>query len=205
MRESFGSAPLRGTRKQGDGMVKALGRRVPQLRFKHYTAFQYVAPRAVDALAEMKKDGSAPVIVFPQYAHFSCTTSSSSLNELFSLSDIQDMDCSLIDRWHLHEVFLTAAAQRIIDSYEHERDEDPLVLFSAHFVPMQTVLKGDATLVRLPPLSKVSCTCQQHLKKQGKPHLRHLLSWQSKVGFMPWMAPSAETVIEQLGAQGCQL
>ncbi|MES1914676.1 MAG: hypothetical protein MHM6MM_006722 [Cercozoa sp. M6MM] len=202
--EAIGGSPIyKWTRKQGDGMVKALERRVPQLRFKHYTAFRYVAPRAADALAEMKKDGVRRVVVFPQYAHFSCTTSGSSLNELFSLPDIQDMECSLIDRWHLHEGFLTAVAQRIIDSYEHERDEDPLVLFSAHSVPMQTVSKGDAYVGEIAAsVEGVMQLVNQHLEKQGKPHLRHLLSWQSKVGFMPWMAPSTETVIEQLGAQG---
>ena len=30
----------------------------------------------------------------------------------------------------------------------------------------------------------------------------HVLSWQSKVGFLPWMGPSTASVIAGLGAQG---
>merc|ERR1711965_229524 len=31
---------------------------------------------------------------------------------------------------------------------------------------------------------------------------KHVMAWQSKVGFLPWMSPSTSTVIEKLGSRG---
>lgn len=50
---------------------------------KAYTAFRYANPPTEEALVEMKKDGVEHAIAFSQFPQWSCTTSGSSMNELW--------------------------------------------------------------------------------------------------------------------------
>ena len=62
---------------------------------------------------------------------------------------------------------------------------------------MKVVAKGDTYV------NEVAATARAVM--QSLPHgVRNasILAWQSKVGFLPWMAPSTASVIKGLAAQG---
>jgi ferrochelatase len=71
-----------------------------------YIGFRYAAPLTVDALSDMLADGVTRAVAFTQYPQYSCSTTGSSLNELWRRSEALDPNAnihwSLIDRWGNH-------------------------------------------------------------------------------------------------------
>ena len=65
----------------------------------------------------MKKDGIKRAIAFSQYPHYSCTTTGSSLNHLWTtlkqLNLENEFKWSLIDRWPTYPLYIDAIANRI--------------------------------------------------------------------------------------------
>lgn len=194
--------------------------------FKSYIAFRYAPPLTHDALAAMAADGVTRAVAFAQYPQFSCTTTGSSLNHLWResirLGQQKSFSWSVIDRWHSHPGFLAAVARRValgLAQFEPAVRDKVVILFSAHSVPMLTVNKGDAYVNEVAAtVSGVMETLRKGVdigdgrtdggKAAGAaPNVvaasrnPHVLSWQSKVGFLPWMGPSTADVIKGLGAQ----
>lgn len=80
---------------------------------KAYVAFRYAKPLTEDCLSEMKKDGVERAIAFTQYPQYSCSTTGSSLNEMWKqskdevkLAGEKEIQWSVIDRWGLHPGFI---------------------------------------------------------------------------------------------------
>ena len=84
-REIGGGSPiLRWTEEQGRGMVERLDRASPGTApHRFYVAFRYVEPSSDTALRAMAADGVTRAVAFTQYPQFSCSTTGSSLNELW--------------------------------------------------------------------------------------------------------------------------
>jgi len=70
---------------------------------KHYIAFRYADPLTEEAVATMLADGVEHIVAFTQYPQYSCSTTGSSLNELYRQLKRQDPQgrtrLSVIDRW----------------------------------------------------------------------------------------------------------
>lgn len=106
-----GSPILHYTQLQGDGMAKLMDELHPETApHKAYVAFRYVRPLTELTAQQMKADGVKRAIAFTQYPQYSCSTTGSSLNEMFrrgSAGDVgQDVEWSVIDRWGTHPGFI---------------------------------------------------------------------------------------------------
>src|SRR6476646_6114814 len=113
-----GSPILRYTEAQGRGMVARLDRLSPETApHRFYIAFRYTRPRSDDALRMMRADGVERAVAFAQYPQFSCSTTGSSLNELWraaSRTGLADaFQWSIIDRWPVHAGFINAMADTV--------------------------------------------------------------------------------------------
>jgi ferrochelatase len=118
--------------------------------------------------------------------------------ELDRLDMTDDFQWSLIDRWNTHPGYISAVANRVRQGLEQFAPEDRdkvVVMFSAHSVPMKVVYKGD------PYTKEIASTAERVMEKLGIQN-SHILAWQSKVGYLPWMGPSTSNVIKGLGTQG---
>lgn len=76
---------------------------------KPYVAFRYAEPLTETCLDEMRRDGVKRAIAFSQYPQYSCSTTGSSLNELYRVSKGKDgyggegeVEWSVLDRWPTH-------------------------------------------------------------------------------------------------------
>lgn len=76
---------------------------------KPYVAFRYAHPLTESCLEEMKADGVERAVAFTQYPQYSCSTTGSSLNELFKVARDKDgwggngeVEWSVLDRWPTH-------------------------------------------------------------------------------------------------------
>jgi protoporphyrin/coproporphyrin ferrochelatase len=197
-----GSPILRWTEEQGRGMCARLDERSPDTApHRFYVAFRYTEPSSEDALRRMHADGVERAIAFTQYPQFSCSTTGSSLNELWRAAkrlQLQDaFEWSVIDRWPTHERFIEAMTQTVeegLASFAAEDRDDVVLLFSAHSLPLDVINRGDAYP------AEVGATVHEVMKRLDYAY-EYLLAYQSDVGPVPWLGPSTEKVLEQLGAK----
>ncbi|WP_202969145.1 ferrochelatase [Gemmatimonas phototrophica] len=198
-----GSPILKWTEAQGEAMCRRLDEMSPESApHKFYVAFRYAPPFADDALQAMKADGITRAIAFTQYPQWSCSTTGSSLNDLWRAAErtgLKDaFEWSLIDRWGEHPGFVSSMASAVedgLDEFPAEERDDVLVMFSAHSLPLSVIDRGDAYP------SEISATVSRVVQAIG---LRnpHMVTYQSEVGPVRWLGPSTETVIEQLAKRG---
>jgi protoporphyrin/coproporphyrin ferrochelatase len=197
-----GSPILEWTEAQGRGMCERLDRISPETApHKFYVAFRYVTPKSEDALAAMHADGVTRAVAFTQYPQFSCSTTGSSLNELWRASKrlgLQDaFDWSVIDRWPTHAGFIDAMTETVregLATFDEADRDDVLILFSAHSLPMSVINRGDSYP------AEIGASVHEVMKRLDYDH-EYLLAYQSDVGPVPWLGPSTETVLEDLGAK----
>ena len=197
-----GSPILKWTEEQGRGMVERLDKLSPETApHKFYVAFRYVNPFSEDALKAMHADGVKRAVAFTQYPQFSCSTTGSSLNELWRAAKrvgLQDaFEWSVIDRWPTHPRFVEAMTETVkqgLEQFDEAERDDVLILFSAHSLPLDVINRGDAYP------AEIGATVHEVMGRLEYSH-QYLLAYQSDVGPVPWLGPSTETVIEELGAK----
>jgi ferrochelatase len=198
-----GSPILRYTRAQGQGMIERLDRLSPATApHGYYVAFRYVQPKTEDALRAMAADGVERAVAFTQYPQFSCSTTGSSLNELWRAAErtgLQDaFEWSIIDRWPVHAGFIASMTDTVREGLEQfdpaDRDQ-VLILFSAHSLPLDVIDRGDAYP------QEIGASVQAVVERLARPN-PYLLAFQSEVGPVRWLGPSTERVIKRLGARG---
>jgi ferrochelatase len=103
-------------------------------------------------------------VAFSQYPQYSCSTTGSSLNELWKWRNRLEGDrlegrrasgdsptgtiqWSVIDRWPTHPGLVEAFARNIeeqLATYPEERRANVVLLFSAHSLPMSVVNRGNS-------------------------------------------------------------
>jgi ferrochelatase len=198
-----GSPILRYTEAQGRGMVERLDRLSPETApHKFYVAFRYTRPSSDDALRAMQMDGVERAIAFTQYPQFSCSTTGSSLNELWRAAERTGLEnafrWSIVDRWPVHPGFIEAMTETVREGLSRFapsiRDRVPL-LFSAHSLPLDVIDRGDAYP------QEVGASVQRVVESLRAPN-PYLLAYQSDVGPVRWLGPSTEQVIRRFGSRG---
>jgi len=198
-----GSPILKWTEEQGRGMAERLDRLSPATApHRFYVAFRYIQPKSEDALAAMKADGVARAVAFTQYPQFSCSTTGSSLNELWRAARRLELESafewSVIDRWPTHPRFVEAMTRTVEDGlaqFRQEDRQDVLIVFSAHSLPMSVINRGDAYP------AEIGATVHEVMKRLDY-GFEYMISYQSSVGPVPWLGPSTEQVVKDLGAKG---
>lgn len=198
-----GSPILRYTEAQGRGMVARLDRISPDTApHKFYVAFRYANPKSDDALRAMQADGVQRAVAFTQYPQFSCSTTGSSLNELWRAAARTGLrhafEWSIIDRWPVHPGFIDAMTDTVregMEQFDPADREKVLILFSAHSLPLDVIDRGDAYP------QEVGASVQRVVEQLGRSN-PYILAYQSDVGPVRWLGPSTEQVLRRLGARG---
>lgn len=215
-----GSPILRYTEYQGAAMCGLLDELHPETApHKHYVAFRYANPLTEETARRMREDGVKRAIAFTQYPQYSCSTTGSSLNELFRkgrAGEFGDIAWSVIDRWGTHPGFIEvdqnssfyanqpdaeyfqAVAKTIeaaLAKFEPSSRSDVVLLFSAHSLPMSVVNRGD------PYILEVSASVHAVMDRLGHSNPYRLV-WQSQVGPSAWMGMQTSEAIKGLARLG---
>lgn len=198
-----GSPILRYTEAQGRGMIARLDQLSPETApHKFYVAFRYAKPTSDDALRRMRADGVERAVAFTQYPQFSCSTTGSSLNELWraaTRTDLRDaFQWSIIDRWPVHQGFIDAMAETVkegMDQFGASDRDKVVILFSAHSLPLDVIDRGDAYP------QEVGASVQRVVERLALSN-PFVLAYQSDVGPVRWLGPRTEQVIRRLGERG---
>ncbi|RWA14734.1 hypothetical protein EKO27_g344 [Xylaria grammica] len=210
--EIGGGSPIRKwSEYQNAEMCKILDRISPETApHKPYVAFRYANPLTEEMYNKLFDDGfgsgkGGRAVAFTQYPQYSCSTTGSSLNELWKWRQRLEgkagpgtIQWSVIDRWPVHPGLVDAFASNIentLAEYPEERRSQAILLFSAHSLPMTVVNRGD------PYPAEVAATVyavMQRLKFSNP----YRLCWQSQVGPQPWLGPQTQTSVEEYIAKG---
>ncbi|RPB23034.1 ferrochelatase-domain-containing protein [Terfezia boudieri ATCC MYA-4762] len=169
---------------------------------KPYVAFRYADPLTEDTFAKLIQDGITRAVAFTQYPQYSCSTTGSSLNELWKLSKKMDpngtIEWSVIDRWPTHPGFVDVIARHVEDTlatYPEEKRDDVVLLFSAHSLPMSVMNRGD------PYPAEVAATVHAVMGRLGFRNPYRLV-WQSQVGPSPWLGAQTSNTVQNYVKKG---
>lgn len=194
-------------------MCKILDKISPETApHKPYVAFRYANPLTEDVYRQMLADGfgngkGGRAVAFTQYPQYSCSTTGSSLNELWrwrhrleakNNGEEGSITWSVIDRWPAHKGLVEAFAQNIeakLAEYPEERRKDVVLLFSAHSLPMSVVNRGD------PYPGEVAATVYAVMQRLNFSN-PYRLCWQSQVGPSAWLGPQTSNTVEDYISKG---
>ncbi|KAI1764566.1 ferrochelatase-domain-containing protein [Hypoxylon sp. FL1150] len=210
--EIGGGSPIRKwSEYQNEEMCKILDKISPETApHKPYVAFRYADPLTEEMYSKLLADGfgngkGGRAVAFTQYPQYSCSTTGSSLNELWKWrqrlegkSEAGTIQWSVIDRWPVHPGLVEAFASNIektLAEYPKDKRDQVVLLFSAHSLPMTVVNRGD------PYPAEVAATVyavMQRLKFSNP----YRLCWQSQVGPQPWLGPQTQSSVEEYIAKG---
>ncbi len=164
-----GGSPIRKwSEYQSAEMCKLLDAMSPETApHKPYVAFRYANPLTEEMYARLLEDGfgkgrGGRAVAFTQYPQYSCSTTGSSLNELWKWRHRLEAKTSLeqsepdgairwsvIDRWPVHPGLVEAIAGNVeaqLATYPPDRRAGVVLLFSAHSLPMSVVNRGKWSL-----------------------------------------------------------
>ncbi|EEY22159.1 ferrochelatase [Verticillium alfalfae VaMs.102] len=210
--EIGGGSPIRKwSEYQNEEMCKILDKISPETApHKPYVAFRYANPLTEEMYNRLLDDGfgrgkGGRAVAFTQYPQYSCSTTGSSINELWKWRQrLEGKDAasgvpgdgtinwSVIDRWPVHSGLVEAFAQNIekkLLEYPEERRKDAVLLFSAHSLPMSVVNRGDP----YPPEVAATVYAVMQRLKFSNPYR---LCWQSQVGPSAWLGPQTSDTVE---------
>lgn len=116
-----GSPILRWSQTQGAGMAALLDEMNPESApHKPYVAFRYANPLTEELARQLKEDGVKRAVAFTQYPQYSCSTTGSSLNDIYRKAQAGiipgDIEWSVIDRWGTHPGFIEVRNQLSLSS-----------------------------------------------------------------------------------------
>ncbi|KAJ6787157.1 hypothetical protein PWT90_09178 [Aphanocladium album] len=173
---------------------------------KPYVAFRYANPLTENMYKQLLEDGfgggkGGRAVAFTQYPQYSCSTTGSSMNELWKWRHRLEgntrketegaINWSVIDRWPGHAGLAKAFAKNIqakLAEYPEERRKDVVLLFSAHSLPMSVVNRGD------PYPGEVAATVYA-VMQQLKFSNPYRICWQSQVGPKAWLGPQTSDTV----------
>lgn len=216
--EIGGGSPIRKwSEYQAEEMCKILDKISPETApHKPYVAFRYANPLTEHMYEQMFKDGfgqgkGGRAVAFTQYPQYSCSTTGSSLNELWKWRNRLEgkrasgdmhpegsITWSVIDRWPTHPGLVEAFAQNIeaqLKTYPPERRDGAVILFSAHSLPMSVVNRGD------PYPAEVAATVHAVMSRLGFSN-PYRLCWQSQVGPSAWLGAQTSDTVREYVARG---
>ena len=181
---------------------------------KPYVAFRYANPLTEEMYANLLSDGfgggkGGRAVAFTQYPQYSCSTTGSSLNELWKwrnrlegkatgLDPAGAITWSVIDRWPVHPGLVEAFARNVetqLETYPEETRKDVVLLFSAHSLPMSVVNRGDTYP------AEVAATVYAVMQRLGFSN-PYRLCWQSQVGPSAWLGAQTSDTVQEYVKKG---
>jgi protoporphyrin/coproporphyrin ferrochelatase len=154
-----------------------------------YIGMRYWHPFTEDTVDKMLADGIEHLIVVPLYPQYSLTTTGSSMNELRRIlaQRQRKIKVSVIPPYYNHPDYQAAIADTIEQTLRNNswscQQDEVMVLFSAHSLPESFVQK-----TKDPYPQQIVETAKQVMETYFPNH-RWELSYQSRVGPIPWLSP----------------
>lgn len=169
----------------GDEYVVALGMR-------------YGEPCIDQALQKLYAEGVAQIVVLPLFPQYASAVNGSAVEETFKLLAREKviLPCTFISAFWYAPEYITASAE-IIKPYLTEKD---FLLMSFHGLPERQLINPGVDCY------KTNCikTADSIAKKLNLNGSDYTISFQSRLGRLPWIRPYTEEILIDLRARGIE-
>ena len=191
-----GASPLLGeTQDQAAALEAALAGRSPDLQTRCFIAMRYWEPFAKETAAQVAAFGPDEIVLLPLYPQYSTTTTASSLADWRRVYRGQGRT-RVVCCYPTARGLVEAHARAIRKVWENAGAPANLrLLFSAHGLPQQVVEAGD------PYRAQIEATAQAVAARLPE-FADWRVSFQSRVGRLPWLAPYTDDEIRRAGIEG---
>jgi ferrochelatase len=191
-----GASPLLAeTQEQAAALEDALKARAPNVKARCFIAMRYWEPFAKETAVEVAAFEPDEIVLLPLYPQYSTTTTASSLADwrrAYGGPGRSRAVCCYPTARGLIE----AHADAIRKVWEEARAPATVrLLFSAHGVPQKVVDAGD------PYGAQIEATAQAIAERLPE-FADWRVSYQSRVGRLPWLSPYTDDEIRRAGAEG---
>ncbi|MDN6280711.1 MAG: ferrochelatase [Psychroflexus sp.] len=181
-------------------------------------AMRYGEPSMKDGLQELYEQGVTDVLLVPLYPQFAMATTETIIVLAEQLRDefFPKINYTVVPPFYNHPDYITVLSRSIIEKIE-EIDYDHL-LFSYHGIPERHIRKSDITNSHC----KIDGSCCQTASRAHQFCYRHQCfettrlvaeklklkegtystSFQSRLGFDPWLKPYTDRTVERLAQEG---
>ncbi|WP_373057310.1 ferrochelatase [Zunongwangia sp. H14] len=181
-------------------------------------AMRYGTPNIYNGLKELHEKGVDEVLLFPLYPQFAMATTETILvlAEELRKKHFPDMKFTTVPPFYNHPDYIRTLAHSISENLEGVDFQH--LLFSYHGVPERHIRKSDITNSHC----KIDGSCCQTASTAHQFCYRHQcfettrlvaeylelkentysVSFQSRLGFDPWLQPYTDRTIERFGKQG---
>ncbi|MEM1166041.1 MAG: ferrochelatase [Planctomycetota bacterium] len=168
--------------------------------WKVYSAMRYAQPSIGSAIQKIVDDGVTELVVLPMYPQHAGPTTATALDVLYR--ELQRtgnrLGVGIRSEWYNDQGYIEAQAQ-LLHRFMEARglgSDSAYLLFSAHSMPVSYIRAGD------PYEGQIRRSVRLVLDRLGWPERRTSLSFQSKLGPVPWLAPSTQDTLDELAARG---
>jgi ferrochelatase len=159
--------------------------------YKCFIVMRCWHPRADNVIKHVKKFNPEQIILLPLYPQYSNATSGSSIKEWLDMCKKEKVtaETKTICCYPTEKDFVLSYANLIKEKINMNNLAETTLIFSAHGLPENKIKQGD------PYQWQVEQTVNELVKKLSIKNLKHVLSYQSRVGPLRWIGPSTDTVI----------
>jgi protoporphyrin/coproporphyrin ferrochelatase len=159
-----------------------------------FVAMRYWHPFTAEAIAQVEQTQCEELVLLPMYPQYSSTTTGSSLNE-WDRQFRRNLPQRCVEIFYRNTMYLDAVVEKVNEAIgRFPRPDSPLIIFSAHGVPISVIEKGD------PYQRQIEETVALVTARGGWGN-RHRLCYQSKVGASKWLQPSLHHTLQQLSGE----
>jgi ferrochelatase len=164
-----------------------------------FVAMRYWHPFTAEAIAQIESLGCDHLVLLPLYPQYSSTTTGSSLNEWSRLYRRQDVTVSTVQEFYKNPLYLAALTAQVETTLrKFDSPAQPVLVFSAHSVPVAVVERGDPYQRQIEETAELVL---ERLRHAGWTN-RHRLCYQSKVGANKWLQPTLRSTLREVAAEG---
>jgi len=161
---------------------------------------RYGNPSIKNGLHELRKKGVTQLVILPLFPQYSSTTSLTATlhteKQIGSGSGFQNV--TIIKDYHDHPAYISALAESIQETWSLTGKPEK-TLFSYHGIPQRYVTKKGE-----PYQTQCYATSSLASQKAGLKTGEIAVSFQSRFGPEPWLAPYTDKMLTILGTEGCK-
>ena len=159
--------------------------------YKCFVVMRCWHPRASDVIKKVREYGPEEIILLPLYPQYSASTSGSSINEWGDLCKKENyrIKTKTICCYPTENNFIASHVLLIKKTLKVIKDNNFMLIFSAHGLPKNKIKKGD------PYQWQVEETVNKIMFNLENENLNYVISYQSRVGPLKWIGPSTDEII----------
>jgi ferrochelatase len=160
-------------------------------------AMRYGEPATADVVARLLANGVRRLLVLPLYPQYSATSTAAALDAVFAALQRQRWlpELRTISDYHAAPEYISALGDSV-EKYWSAHGRGARLLLSFHGIPQRYVAAGD------PYRDQCMATARMLRERLNLDEQFLSVSFQSRVGREPWLAPYTDEVVARLAADG---